>query len=30
PEFEAWAESMGIMANGKLTARAGDATIFTR
>ncbi|KJS49303.1 MAG: ethanolamine ammonia-lyase [Peptococcaceae bacterium BRH_c23] len=30
PEFEAWAESMGIMAQGKLTARAGDATIFTR
>jgi len=30
PEFEAWAESMGILANGKLTARAGDATIFTR
>ncbi|MEL7565528.1 MAG: ethanolamine ammonia-lyase subunit EutB [Dehalobacterium sp.] len=30
PEFEAWLEGMGIMANGKLTARAGDATIFTR
>lgn len=30
PEFEAWAESMGILYNGKLTERAGDATIFTR
>lgn len=30
PEFEAWAESMGIMHNGKLTSRAGDATIFTK
>lgn len=30
PEFEAWAESIGILAKGKLTARAGDATIFTR
>jgi ethanolamine ammonia-lyase large subunit len=30
PEFEAWAESMGILAQGRLTARAGDATIFTR
>jgi len=30
PEFEQWAETMGILANGKLTARAGDATIFTR
>ncbi|HEY8910443.1 MAG TPA: ethanolamine ammonia-lyase subunit EutB [Desulfosporosinus sp.] len=30
PEFEAWAESMGILSKGKLTARAGDATIFTR
>ena len=30
PEFEGWAESMGILAKGKLTARAGDATIFTR
>ncbi len=29
-EFEAWLESMGIMSNGKLTSRAGDATIFTR
>ena len=30
PEFETWAESMGILAKGKLTDRAGDATIFTR
>lgn len=30
PEFEAWLEKMGIMANGKLTACAGDGTIFTR
>jgi ethanolamine ammonia-lyase large subunit len=30
PAFEAWLEGMGIMENGKLTARAGDATIFTR
>lgn len=30
PEFEVWAESLGILANGKLAARAGDATIFTK
>ena len=30
PEFEAWCEGMGIMRHGKLTACAGDATIFTR
>jgi len=30
PEFEAWLEKMGIYENGKLTDRAGDATIFTR
>lgn len=30
PEFEAWLESMGIMENGKLTERAGDATIFSK
>ena len=30
PEFEAWAESLGIMENGRLTPRAGDATIFTK
>jgi ethanolamine ammonia-lyase large subunit len=29
-EFETWLENMGIMADGKLTPRAGDATIFTR
>ena len=30
PEFECWLEKMGIMQDGKLTQRAGDATIFTR
>lgn len=30
PEFEIWLEKMGIMKDGKLTERAGDATIFTR
>ncbi len=30
PEFEAWAERMGILHNGRLTPRAGDATIFTK
>jgi len=30
PEFEVWLESMGIMVNGSLTSRAGDATIFSR
>ncbi len=30
PAFEAWLEKMGIYENGRLTARAGDATIFTR
>ena len=29
PAFERWLERMGIMENGKLTARAGDPTIFT-
>ncbi len=28
PEFEAWLEEMGIMRNGKLTSRAGDASLF--
>jgi len=28
PEFEAWLERQGIMQNGKLTRRAGDASIF--
>jgi ethanolamine ammonia-lyase large subunit len=30
PEFERWMESMGLMANGRLTRIAGDASIFTR
>ena len=29
-EFEMWLEKMGIMENGKLTARAGDPTIFLK
>lgn len=28
-EFEAWMEKMGILENGKPTARTGDPTIFT-
>ena len=28
-EFELWCEKMGIMENGRLTKRAGDATLFT-
>jgi ethanolamine ammonia-lyase large subunit len=28
PEFELWLEEMGIMKNGRLTSRAGDASIF--
>ena len=28
PEFEKWLEKMGIMENGRLTSRAGDASIF--
>ena len=28
PEFEVWLEKKGIMHNGKLTRRAGDASIF--
>ncbi len=28
PEFEAWLEQQGIMHNGRLTRRAGDASIF--
>lgn len=28
PEFERWLESMGIMANGRLTKRAGDSSLF--
>ena len=30
PAFEAWLEKMGIMENGKLTAQAGDPTIFLK
>jgi ethanolamine ammonia-lyase large subunit len=30
PEFEKWMEKMGLMENGRLTAIAGDASIFTR
>ena len=29
-EFEIWLENMGILDNGKLTKRAGDATIFIK
>jgi len=29
-EFEAWLEKMQLMKNGKLTARAGDASIFMK
>jgi ethanolamine ammonia-lyase large subunit len=28
PEFEAWLEEMGILDNGKLSARAGDPSVF--
>ena len=28
PEFEAWLEEMGLMKDGRLTARAGDASLF--
>ena len=30
PAFEQWLEKMGIMENGRLTAKAGDPTIFTK
>ena len=30
PEFEGWLEDLGIMADGKLTARAGDPSIFDK
>jgi ethanolamine ammonia-lyase large subunit len=30
PEFEAWLERMGLWRNGRLTERAGDASIFER
>lgn len=29
PEFESWLQSMGLWKNGKLTARAGDASVFS-
>lgn len=29
PEFEVWLEKQGIMEDGKLTAKAGDASLFT-
>jgi len=29
PAFEKWMEKMGLMENGRLTARAGDPSIFT-
>jgi ethanolamine ammonia-lyase large subunit len=28
PEFEAWMEGIGLMADGRLTAKAGDASFF--
>jgi ethanolamine ammonia-lyase large subunit len=28
PEFEAWLEEMGLMRDGRLTAKAGDASVF--
>ncbi|MEN4099747.1 MAG: hypothetical protein ROW52_07475 [Anaerolineaceae bacterium] len=28
PEFEAWMESLGLMQNGRLTEKAGDASFF--
>jgi ethanolamine ammonia-lyase large subunit len=28
PEFEAWMEDIGLMADGRLTAKAGDASFF--
>lgn len=30
PEYLKWLEKMGIYENGRLSARAGDATLFTR
>lgn len=30
PEFEAWLQKMGIWENGRLTAQAGDASLFIR
>ena len=28
PEFERWCVKMGLLENGRLTAKAGDPTIF--
>ncbi|HRB99378.1 MAG TPA: ethanolamine ammonia-lyase subunit EutB, partial [Dermatophilaceae bacterium] len=28
PEFEAWMEGLGLMRDGRLTDRAGDASFF--
>jgi len=28
PEFEAWLEKMGLWRNGRLSDRAGDASVF--
>ena len=30
PEFESWLERMGLWRNGRLTERAGDASVFER
>lgn len=30
PEFELWMQKMGFLENGKLSAKAGDASVFTR
>lgn len=30
PEFQRWMEKMGLWENGRLTKKAGDASIFTR
>jgi ethanolamine ammonia-lyase large subunit len=30
PEFEAWMQRMGLMADGKLTGLAGDMRVFLR
>jgi len=30
PEYEKWAEDLGLMKDGKLTAKAGDASFFLK
>jgi ethanolamine ammonia-lyase large subunit len=30
PEFEGWLEELGLMRHGRLTEKAGDASIFLR